>query len=224
MLYKSILLDEYDDDVQRETREFSLYNPKQLVEFVNRNLKPTEILEIGCGSGRSVDYFNITHMLEPNLFRFNKAKAKIGDNIDIKQGVSEAIPWKNDSFSSVLMIGTLGHLRSVYETFIEVNRVLKMNGVFILDSFEGYSGFPGIYPTGENLVDILKDFGFSLIEMRKWKFEGPSAKFFGESVGICVRKFENFDLENLRHLQLIKYGDLYKAVNFQEVKRDWNLI
>lgn len=47
MLYKSILLDEYDDDVQRETREFSLYNPKQLVEFVNRNLKPTEILEIG---------------------------------------------------------------------------------------------------------------------------------------------------------------------------------
>jgi ABC-type lipoprotein export system ATPase subunit len=46
-----------------------------------------------------------------------------------------------------------------------LNRVLVNNGQFVLDTFEGYKGFPGIYPSGENLAEILKDFGFEVTEL-----------------------------------------------------------
>lgn len=226
-LYESIKLDEYDDESQFDARQKSLYNPPELVDFVKRNIRPPSVLEIGAGSGRSLDFFPITNILEPNKFRFSKALERVKYSTTprvIKQGVAECIPWETDDFNTVLMIGTLGHLRSMYETFIEVNRVLQRNGHFILDTFEGYSGFPGVYPTGQNLKEILADFGFDLVEMRSWPFEGSSSKFFGTSVGLCVKKVEDFDYKKLRHLQLVKVGELYRPVNFQVETRDWNLL
>jgi SAM-dependent methyltransferase len=223
MLYESIHLDEYNDDTQRETRECDLYNPPELVDFVKRNIKLYDVLEIGAGSGKSLDVLPITFAIEPNHFRFKalQEKAKI-KGVYIEQACAECLPW--DNFDTILMMGTLGHLRSPYEAFIEVNKTLILGGHFILDTFEGYSGFPGIYPTGDNLIEILADFGFKLVEKRTYPFKGDSSQFFGKSVGICVEKIENFKPENLRHLQLIKVGDFYKPVNFQKNGRDWKLI
>jgi len=222
-LFESVYEDEYDDSIQSTERDKTLYGSEELVQFIKRNIKSGFVLEMGCGSGKSFEVFPITHAIEPNKYRIEQAKKRVSPITKcpcVEIGVAECLPWNDNYFDTVLMIGTLGHLRSMFETFMEVNRVLRPGGVFIFDTFEGYTGFPGLYPSANNVIEILKDFGFKLIERRSFEMK----KSLGTRVGIAVEKIESFNFKHLRHLQVIRENNRYKLANFFPEDRDWNLL
>jgi len=213
-------LDKYDDVIQREQYKEKFAKgseeSQRLFNFVARNLKETsrqKILDIGCGGGLSFEMFPITHGIEPGDIRYAKAvKYADANDVIVVQGVAEAIPFPDKMFDAVLSLNAIEHARSDYEVMIEVNRVLKMGGMFILtyqDAREKFVAPTGRTYNGDHLVDRMKDYGFGLVEKRYY----PGGSW---GSGIAVEKLKDFDVKDLLKVQHVKRGKLWEIRNLIE--------
>jgi len=205
------------------------YEP--ILAFVRRNIKPSRVLEVGCGCGASFSLFTtLTDAVEPNHERYKIAKKRGGEGINVVPGFVEALPFDDYIFDTIFMINTWGHVRSDFEALIEVSRKLRPGGHFIFnisgDKLDIYAGRAGYAP--RNWRRILRDFGFEIIEYRVIKY------LFGRKSGasasdhcVCVVKEEEFSPENLRKMQIVKVSDLrsglYRINNLFLDGRDWRL-
>jgi ubiquinone/menaquinone biosynthesis C-methylase UbiE len=111
------------------------------------------VLEIGAGAGaatqelrksaRRVTSLEYSRELVVKLATQNKGEdGKTGANVDAVQGDASALPFPARTFSSVLAVLMLHHLKSREaqdQTFAEVFRVLQPGGVFVaLDIPDGW--------------------------------------------------------------------------------------
>jgi len=86
-------------------------------------------IEIGVGTGRFAQPFNINYGVEPS-----ESMARIAEQRGIKvyRAVAENLPIENGSFDFVLMVTTICFLSDIPKAFSEAYRILKDHGKIIL--------------------------------------------------------------------------------------------
>lgn len=171
--------------------------PVQLLNFIMKNWLNDRSLEIGCGCGDLVHLLPITDAVEPSTYRIIEARAKMS-RAHIKQGFIESLPYPNKQFTTVLCIDTLHLVRSDMEGLTEVNRVLKTNGHFIFDLWEGDMDLVvGRMLEVNNYCRFVSQFGFQLVEKSKFDFYSNYWQKNVSRWGLCFKKVKDFEFSSL---------------------------
>ncbi len=124
-------------------RPFDLYTEDYDLWFVSRGkevyryelravcgeLPPGPALEVGVGTGRFAGPLGVRFGLDPSLPSLRMARERLEN---VVAGRGEALPFKDGSFSVVLLIVTVCFLDDVEATLSEIRRVLKERGRLIL--------------------------------------------------------------------------------------------
>lgn len=90
-------------------------------------------IEIGVGSGRFAKPLGIPLGLEPSAALSRMARRR---GIEVVRGKAEAIPFRDESFSSVLMVTVICFLDNPLPAFREVNRILDQGGILVVAFIE----------------------------------------------------------------------------------------
>jgi 2-polyprenyl-6-hydroxyphenyl methylase/3-demethylubiquinone-9 3-methyltransferase len=106
-------------------------------------LAQQEILEIGSGGGLICDDLArreaVMVGLDPSsgalaTARKHAQESGLGQNIHYVQGSAEAMPFADGSFSAIVCLDVLEHVRDLKATIREIARVLAPGGVFVFDT------------------------------------------------------------------------------------------
>jgi 2-polyprenyl-6-hydroxyphenyl methylase / 3-demethylubiquinone-9 3-methyltransferase len=106
-------------------------------------LAQQEILEVGSGGGLVCEDLArrgaIMVGLDPSheallTARAHAERSGLGQNIYYQQGVAEALPFADGSFSAVVCLDVLEHVQDLQATIRDVTRVLAPGGVFVFDT------------------------------------------------------------------------------------------
>lgn len=97
----------------------------------------SNVLELGCGTGlilqRVNDRSKNSYGIDISLGMLQKAKPKRLNKI--LQGDLTALPYKNDTFDLLYSFKVLAHVREMEKAFSEFDRVLKKDGVMVLEFY-----------------------------------------------------------------------------------------
>lgn len=128
---------------QAKTYDFDIKgsHARQLYPFILKkvfNTKGKCILDIGCGTGElMLQIFNedssyqLTGLdLSPEMLKV--AKNKLGFNANFVLGDAENLPFDDNSFDSIICNDSFHHYPRPQIALIEMNRVLKKNGLLII--------------------------------------------------------------------------------------------
>jgi ubiquinone/menaquinone biosynthesis C-methylase UbiE len=150
----------------------------------NNHLK--KILEIGCGTGRLVKFFNESGFETIGIDKADKAikmARKINQKNSIIQASATNFPFKDNSFNLILAISLIEHLTPTESNrlFAESYRVLKPKGLIFLVTpnlnsplrylyGQGWFGYSDPthkqFFTPKSLAKILKKKGFGNIKLQ----------------------------------------------------------
>ena len=101
--------------------------------FINTLANNCIILDIGSGNGRNSNYYNhIVFCIDISNEQLKMNNFK--NNLSIHTNMI-SIPFKNNSFDSILSIASFHHLKTIEERHSclkEMNRVLNKNGNILL--------------------------------------------------------------------------------------------
>ena len=86
-------------------------------------------IEIGVGTGRFAEYFDIEHGVEPSE---NMAQVAEQRGIKVIRAVAEDLPIESASFDFALLVTTVCFLNDIPRAFSEIHRILKPQGEIIL--------------------------------------------------------------------------------------------
>jgi 2-polyprenyl-6-hydroxyphenyl methylase/3-demethylubiquinone-9 3-methyltransferase len=111
--------------------------------FGREALHQQEILEVGCGGGLIAD--TLAHRralifgIDPSANALATARAhlqqsNLGQHAYFQQGYAEQLPYADGSFSVIVCLDTLEHVRDLDASIREVARVLAPGGVFVFDT------------------------------------------------------------------------------------------
>ena len=110
---------------------------KIIKRYPNKSLN---ILEIGCSNGRILNYLKIKFPrvcvfgLEPSKIAINN---KLSNQIHIKHGVADKIPYKSKKFDILIFGACLSwsDSKDLFSIAEEANRVTKSNSFIAIDDF-----------------------------------------------------------------------------------------
>jgi ubiquinone/menaquinone biosynthesis C-methylase UbiE len=89
-----------------------------------------DVLEIGCGEGIMFDQVGMTPVqMDVSMRRLSRARAK-NDAVLCADGYF--LPFRDQSFSTVLLIAVLEHTREPWRILAEARRVLKPGGQVVI--------------------------------------------------------------------------------------------
>ncbi|MBI4146768.1 class I SAM-dependent methyltransferase [Candidatus Woesearchaeota archaeon] len=94
------------------------------------------VLDVGCGSGRHLEFLASEGFfvagLEPNGIAVEKARRRFDGFVS--QGVCESIPWGNGCFDAVLSMSVLHFCEDPERAAREMQRVVKPRGYIFLSA------------------------------------------------------------------------------------------
>ncbi len=110
--------------------------PNSLLNYIQINSSKHErILDIGAGTGRSLKNIALknNHMwlLDPSIHMLRHARKNL-PQIKLVHGYAERLPFKKNFFDRILAIDSFHHWDNHLKGLKEINRVLKLEGRFIL--------------------------------------------------------------------------------------------
>jgi len=88
-----------------------------------------DFIEVGIGSGIFAEPLGIKEGVDPSEAMREKAKKK---DIRVMDAVAEKLPYADQSKDAALMVTTICFVDDIKKSFLEVYRVLKNNGHFII--------------------------------------------------------------------------------------------
>jgi len=128
------VFEEYADEYDRW---FDEHHDEYLSELarIRRVLPPPDsrTIEVGVGSGRFAAPLGITLGIEPSLALCRMARRR---GIEIVRGRAEALPFKDGSCSSVLMVTVICFLDNPVQAIQEMKRVLVPQGTLAIGFIE----------------------------------------------------------------------------------------
>eukprot|EP01080_Neovahlkampfia_damariscottae_P008340 gene8340-164_t len=161
----------------------------QILKFAKDLGKPLhelDLLDCGCGSGNYIyqlsKYFGSVTGIDANSGMLEQAKKKMKDlsNVKIHQGLVTSLPMKENSYDIVITTQVIHHLddeknystrENATKMFKEVQRVLKPNGRFIINTT-----FPKQYELGYWYSDFIPN------TIKIFNEKLPSQKQFEEMI------------------------------------------
>lgn len=108
---------------------------------------PWDSLEIGVGTGRFASHLNIGFGLDPSVSMLIRAKQR---GIKVIAGVGERLPFKNSSFSSILIAITICFVSEPERVLKESFRILKPGGHIVIAFIERNSPWEKFYSRKES--------------------------------------------------------------------------
>ena len=169
-------------------------------------------VEIGVGTGRFASRLGISLGLDPSI---NMLKLARRNGIRVISAIAEKLPLYNEQFDFALMVTTICFLNNIESAFVEVRRILRRRGHFIIgfvdrDSSLGKlyeqnkesSAFYGVatfYSVAE-IISHLRQIGFVHFNFRQTIFQSlndireiePVERGFGRGSFVVIRA-ENGD-------------------------------
>ncbi len=111
--------------------------------FGKNALRQQEVLEVGCGGGLIANELAQRGALmigiDPSSNALAIARTKVqenglGQSAYFEQGYAESLPYADGSFSVIVCLDVLEHVRDLQATLKEITRVLAPGGIFIFDT------------------------------------------------------------------------------------------
>lgn len=118
-------------------------------------------IEIGVGTGRFAEYFDIEHGVEPSE---NMAQVAEQRGIKVIRAVAEDLPIESASFDFALLVTTVCFLNDIPRAFSEIHRILKPQGEIILAIIDKNSDLGKKYETRKANNIFYKDAHFHSTE------------------------------------------------------------
>jgi 2-polyprenyl-6-hydroxyphenyl methylase / 3-demethylubiquinone-9 3-methyltransferase len=106
-------------------------------------LAQQEILEVGCGGGLVCEELAgrnaVMVGVDPSqgalaTARSHAQQSSLGHIIHYEQGSAEALPYADGSFSVIVCLDVLEHVRDLKAAIVEIVRVLTPGGIFVFDT------------------------------------------------------------------------------------------
>jgi ubiquinone/menaquinone biosynthesis C-methylase UbiE len=202
--YKNIQGNYYDNAHSKNAHKSQsfMYNTREdyFIEFME--LKGTEnILDIGCGSGTFVKRlaqkykkakFCGADASEAVIKFANKTNTK--KNLRFVSAPIEKLPFKDNSFDSVIVSHLIEHIKEPKKALKEVKRVLKKKGILFLTTPNYFS----LWPLAEIVFDkTIANDGYSLDEQHISRFTHFSIKKSIRAAGFDIAKAKSLYIFSL---------------------------
>lgn len=123
-----------------DTSDYSKY-PRECYPFVLNainNIQFNKVLDLGCGTGvilkeisnknSSVELFGLD--LSENMIA--KATQRLGTTANLSVGDAENLPYSDNTFDLICCVESFHHYPNPKKALLEINRVLKKGGIFLL--------------------------------------------------------------------------------------------
>ena len=98
----------------------------------------SSVLDVGCGTGSLLELLRRRGVkvagadISPRMIE--RARKRLGEDVDLRVADSEGLPWEDASFSLVVCVGSLHHYPNPLKALSEMRRVLRSDGhVMIVD-------------------------------------------------------------------------------------------
>lgn len=119
-------------DKSRFNNSYGQFIDKQERIFLDQYLKSKNTLNLGCGTGRFMEYCSTGIDFSSEMLDIAKAKYP---NVEYFMGSADTTPFDNERFDAVICFHVLMHLNPTETAaiFREVNRILAPGGIFIFD-------------------------------------------------------------------------------------------
>lgn len=116
----------------RFSNTYGSFIDKQERAFLNNYLKTKNTLNLGCGTGRFMEYASTGVDFSQEMLKIAKENYPEGSYF---LGDADTTPFENGHFDAVICFHVLMHLdpNETAAIFREVNRILKPGGTFIFD-------------------------------------------------------------------------------------------
>ena len=136
---------------------------------IKKDYKNARILDLGCGIGRHIIYFNEMNLdafgidLSQNAINNVHQWAKV-EGVDslvgkVLQGDVRDLPWEKNFFDIGISVGVLDSMEFTIarEACAELARVVKKNGLVYIDLISGEDSNHEIGYTGEEIVNTIHE-------------------------------------------------------------------
>lgn|SRR3989338_6564920 len=149
------------------------------------------VLDIGCGTGDNITNGGAGLDISSGMLREAKKK---GHSV-LVQGAAERLPFKNESFDSVICMFTVLNLCNYKDAVKEIRRVLKKGGTAIVSASSVWDNSK--YGLVRRVLSRKKS-RFMKMRIEKFRF-----KFFGFSKSNLIGAFGSFSLTKFYGIYLI---------------------
>lgn len=111
---------------------------RELVKLLLKKKRPLKILDIGCGTGETLNFLKTLYPkaklygIDTSVTAINFSKKRGHKNI-FKASAAK-LPFKNEFFDVVLFLDVLEHIKDDRSVVTEATRVLKNKGAIIITS------------------------------------------------------------------------------------------
>jgi len=137
-----------------------IYRKYYLYPKIYKNLKG-KILDVGCGIGDMLYCYNDIIGTDISWPCVHYCKSK-GLKAEIME--PDSLPFCPEEFDSCLLDNVIEHLEKPLTLLMEIKRVLKDGGIFIIGipGVKGWNSDPDhkIFYTEKNLIDLMEKHGF----------------------------------------------------------------
>ena len=126
-------------DKERTNRYYSLLSSLE-INTVKSYAKNRKVLEIGCGTGLILNQINKiakeTAGIDISEGMLKQARKK---GLNVKKADVLSLPFKDSAFDVVYSFKVLAHVPKIKEAIKEITRVVKKNGILILEFYNPFS-------------------------------------------------------------------------------------
>jgi len=120
----------YYDDIASGYNELHKQEQLNKLRIIKHNLnikKDSSLLDVGCGTAFSLEYFNCSKTgIDPSFHLLKQSKSHV------VCGMAEYLPLKDNSFDFVISITSIHNFNNIEKALLEMKRVGKNFGFSIL--------------------------------------------------------------------------------------------